>query len=93
MLMRCVVSFNEDEAHSDRGKIMDVKIEKTFVLRMNPEEAGVILSLLGLISGPPDSLGRIVTAAMRDALINAGAMKVEAFCEEDCITAKDICSD
>jgi|JI10StandDraft_1071094.scaffolds.fasta_scaffold556859_2 hypothetical protein len=72
---------------------MDVKTEKTFVVRMNAEEAGVMLHLLGLISGSSDSLGCVVTNAMRQALIDAGVMKIEAFCEEDCIAAKDTCDD
>ena len=58
---------------------MDVKAEKAFVVRMNAEEAGVILGLLELIGGPPDSLGRSVAICLMDALDEAGAIPIEAF--------------
>ena len=57
--------------------MMDVKIEKTFVVRMNAEEAGVMLNLFEHVGGLSDSLGRVVTTSMRDALIDAGVMKNE----------------
>ena len=68
---------------------MDVKTEKTFVVRMNAEEAGVMLALLGMISGPCDSLGRAVTNALRQALEDAGAVAVDAFDGDTEIAAKD----
>jgi len=70
--------------------MMDVKTEKTFVVRMNAEEAGVMFALLGMISGSCDSLGRAVTDAMRRALENAGAVAIDAFDGDTEIAAKDI---
>ena len=69
---------------------MDVKTEKAFVVRMNAEEAGVMLSLLGMISGPCDALGRTVTNAMRSALEDAGAIPIDAFDGDTEIAAKDV---
>lgn len=69
---------------------MHVKTEKTFVVRMDAEEAGVILSLLGMISGPPDSLGRVVTDTLLTALEDAGAIAVEAWNGYTSIAAKDV---
>ena len=58
---------------------MNVKTEKSFVVLMNAEEAGVILSMLKMVSGPSESLGRTVTNAMVKALENAGAIGVDAW--------------
>ena len=69
---------------------MDVKTEKAFVVRMNAEEAGVMLSLLGMISGPCDALGRTATNAMRSALEDAGAIPIDAFDGATEIAAKDV---
>jgi len=71
-----------------KEKVMDVKTEKTFVVRMDTEEAGVILALLGMISGPCDSVGRTVTNAMRAKLEDAGAMAIDAFDDSTEIAAK-----
>jgi len=70
--------------------MMDVKTEKTFVVRMNAEEAGVMFALLGMISGSSDSLGRAVTDAMWRGLENAGAVAIDAFDGDTEIAAKDV---
>ena len=70
--------------------MMEVKTEKTFVVRMNAEEAGVMLDLLGMIGGPPNSLGRSVAISMSNALELAGALRVCAFKDDGAIYAEDL---
>lgn len=59
--------------------MMNVKTEKTFVVRMSAEEAGIMIGLLGLIGGPPNSVGRAVADTMLNALECEGAVKIDAF--------------
>ena len=68
---------------------MNVKTEKTFLVQIDAQEAGVILALLGLVAGPQNSVGRAVTDSLQDALEKAGVVKVDAF-EDEGVTAKDI---
>ena len=70
--------------------MMNIKTEKTFVVRMTSEEAGIMLGLLGLVGGPPNSVGRTVTEAMLNALEQAGAVKIDAFEDDSKVVAKDI---
>ena len=69
---------------------MYVKTEKTFVVRMTAEEAGVMVTLLELVSGRPDSFGRKVTDSMLKSLTESGASGINVWDNNSTITAADI---
>lgn len=58
---------------------MDVKTEKAVVVRLTPEEAGVLMTLTSMIGGPQDSLGRSVATSFYKALESIGVIGIDAF--------------
>jgi hypothetical protein len=61
---------------------MILTTEKTIVIRMSQEEAGILMALLGLVRGYPDSLGRKTTDSLLALLFDNGVCKVSAFDED-----------
>lgn len=69
---------------------MEVRTEKRFVVSLTATEAGMLASLLGMVGGPIETPGRVMTEALRVSLIGAGAVPVDAFDSDGGIDAADI---
>jgi hypothetical protein len=62
--------------------------EQTIVVEMSEQSAGVLLHLLSLVSGSPDTLGRRTCDEMRLSIKGCGVFEVIAFDERTTIEAK-----